>query len=72
MTVFADTYALIAWLNPRDAAHGKVSAYLNAFAGQLVTTEWALMELADALCVPAARSITIAFLMPSARIRNLM
>jgi predicted nucleic acid-binding protein len=62
MTVFADTFALIAWLNPRDNAHGVVAAYLDGFSGQLVTTEWVLMELADALAAPEARSTAVAFL----------
>lgn len=62
MTVFADTYALIAWLNPRDHAHARVVAYLDAFTGRLVTTEWVLMELADALCAPTARLTAVAFL----------
>ena len=62
MTVFADTYALIAWLNPRDQGHAVVSAYLNGFTGKLVTTEWVLMELADALSMPAARATTVGFL----------
>jgi len=62
MTVFADTFALIAWLNPRDDAHAVVAAYLNGFSGRLVTTEWVLMELADALSAPQARSTVVAFL----------
>ena len=62
MTVFADTFALIAWLNPRDESHSRVCKYLDGFIGRLVTTEWILMELADALCIPPARSTTVAFL----------
>ena len=31
MTVFADTLALIAWLNPRDDAHAAVTAYDDGF-----------------------------------------
>ncbi len=62
MTVFADTFALIAWLNPRDNAHALVTAYLDRFTGRLVTTEWVLMELADALSTPEARSTAVAFL----------
>ena len=62
MTVFADTFALIAWLNPRDNAHAPVTAYLDDFAGLLVTTEWVLMELADALSAPMARPTAVAFL----------
>lgn len=62
MTAFADAFALIAWLNPRDAAHARVSAYLEGFTGRLVTTEWVLVELADALAAPTARSTAVAFL----------
>ena len=62
MTVFADTFALIAWLNAQDNAHARVTAYLDGFTGRLVTTEWVLMELADALSAPAARSTAVAFL----------
>src|SRR5260370_8115557 len=62
MTVFADTFALIAWLNPRDNAHALVAAYLDGFTGRLGTTEWVLMELADALSAPEARSTAVAFL----------
>lgn len=62
MTVFADTFALIAWLNPRDDAHADVAAYLDGFTGRLLTTEWVLMELADALSAPEARSTAVAFL----------
>jgi predicted nucleic acid-binding protein len=39
-----------------------VAACLNGFTGRLVTTEWVLMELADALSVPEARSTVVAFL----------
>ena len=62
MTVFVDTFALIAWLNPADNAHALVAAYLDGFTGRLVTTEWVLMELADALSAPEARSTAVAFL----------
>jgi predicted nucleic acid-binding protein len=62
MTVFADTFALIAWLNPDDAAHARVIEFLDGFTGRLVTTEWVLMEVADALSAPAARLIAVAFL----------
>jgi predicted nucleic acid-binding protein len=62
MIAFADTYAFIAWLNPRDGAHAKVVAYLNAYSGKLLTTEWVLMELADALTSPESRTTTSAFL----------
>jgi predicted nucleic acid-binding protein len=62
MTIFADAFALIAWLNPRDSAHSQVTAYLDGFTGRIVTTEWVLMELADALSGSAARSTVVGFL----------
>ena len=62
MIVFADTFALIAWLNPSDNAHAQVAAYLDTFTGKMVTTEWVLVELADALSAPTARGIAVAFL----------
>jgi uncharacterized protein len=62
MIVFADTFALVAWLNPKDQAHARVTTYLNGFTGRLVTTEWVLMELADALSAPAARGAAVALL----------
>jgi predicted nucleic acid-binding protein len=60
-TVVADTFVLIAWLNPRDNAHAVVAAYLDGFTGQLVTTEWVLVELVDALSAPEARAKVVAF-----------
>ena len=62
MISFADTFALIAWLNPRDIDHNRVVAFLDGFTGRLVTTEWVLIELADALSAPTARSTVSAFL----------
>jgi len=62
MTVFADSFALIAWLNPRNESHAVVTGYLDNFTGRLVTTEWVLMELADALSAPTARGAVVAFL----------
>jgi predicted nucleic acid-binding protein len=62
MMVFVDTFALIAWLNPRDHAHARVAAYLDGFKGRLLTTEWVLVELADALSAPEARSTAVTFL----------
>lgn len=52
----------IALLNPHDHAHARVTAYLSGFTARLVTTEWVLMELADALSAPTARATAVAFL----------
>lgn len=62
MTVFVDTFALVAWLNPRDKAHGIVTRYLDGFSGRLLTTEWVPVELADALSAPQARLTTVSLL----------
>ena len=40
MTAFADTFALIAWLNPQDEAHAEVAAFLDGFTGQLLINEY--------------------------------
>jgi predicted nucleic acid-binding protein len=39
-----------------------VTSYLNELHGRLVTTEWVLMELADALSAAEARSTVVEFL----------
>jgi predicted nucleic acid-binding protein len=44
-----DTFALIGWINARDAHHQRVKSYLENFSGDIVTTEWILLEFADAL-----------------------
>jgi uncharacterized protein len=54
-TVFADTFFYLAILNPRDQAHGQAIAESDAFTGRIITTEWVLTELADALSDPAER-----------------
>jgi hypothetical protein len=61
VTVFADTFALLAWVNARDRDHAAVAGYLDGFAGRLVTTEWVLVEFADALSAPAARGAAAGF-----------
>jgi uncharacterized protein len=61
MTVFVDTYALIAWLNAKDSDHERVSTYFDS-TRKYVTTEWVLIELADAFCSLPARAITSQFL----------
>ena len=48
--VFADTFYFLALLNKRDAAHGRAVAASRSAGLLLVTTEFVLMELADALC----------------------
>jgi hypothetical protein len=40
MSVFMDTYGLIAWINTRGSAHTRVKSYLDSYSGNIVTTEW--------------------------------
>jgi len=45
--LFADSFYFIALLNPDDAAHRKAGAF-SLHRCSLMTTEWVLVELADA------------------------
>jgi len=53
--VFADAFYFFALANLKDAAHAKAVAFLNTYAGLLVTSVWVLMETADGLAAPANR-----------------
>jgi len=59
MTVFLDTYGLIAWINTRDAAHPRVKSYLDSYSGKIVTTEWVLLEFADAFSLSKAKPFAL-------------
>jgi len=59
MTVFMDTYGLIAWINTRDAAHQPVKSYLDAYSGRIVTTAWVLLEFADAFSLSSTKPFAI-------------
>ncbi len=59
MTVFMDTFALIAWINTRDTAHQPVKSYLNAYSGIIVTTEWVLLEFADAFSASSTKRYAV-------------
>ena len=48
-SIFGDTFVWIALVHPRDAWHERAREYLDAFSGRIVTTDWVLMELGDAL-----------------------
>ena len=62
--VFVDTAAWIALINISDGLHVPAQQVMSALRQQkarLVTTEFALLEVADALSAPATRSQTAAF-----------
>lgn len=52
---FADSFHLLALFNGRDAAHERAVAASKDLQGILVTTDWVLVETADALSDPANR-----------------
>ncbi len=59
---FADSFYLLALFNGRDAAHERAVAASMQLLGGLVTTDWVLVETADALCDPANRRGCVEFL----------
>jgi uncharacterized protein len=48
-TVFADTFLWLALVHPKDACHSRAVAYLDDFAGKIISTDLVLMEVGDAL-----------------------
>ena len=59
-SVFADTFYFLALLNERDAADKPAVAASRTAGLTLVTTEFVLVELADALCKPQQRDEVLA------------
>jgi predicted nucleic acid-binding protein len=53
---FADTFYFPALLNPRDQAHQQAQETGALLEGRLVTTEYVLVEVGDALSRPLDRS----------------
>ena len=62
MTIFADTFYFIGLLNRRDQNHSRCTAFARTFQGLAVTTDYVLIELADALSSPATRGQAIEFI----------
>jgi predicted nucleic acid-binding protein len=63
-SVFVDTVAWIALVNINDALHNQALQVMEALRQQnahLITTEFVLLEVADALSAPSIRSQTLAF-----------
>ena len=53
--VFADAFYFVARLNRRDQHHERVVAFSREFRAQMLTTDWVLMEVADALAKSESR-----------------
>jgi hypothetical protein len=53
--VFADAFYFVARLNRRDQHHARVLQFSRDFRAQLLTSDWVLMEVADALAESECR-----------------
>jgi len=60
--VFADAFYFVALLNRADQHHSKATAAARDLRNNLVTTEWVLAEVADALAASASRSLAASFI----------
>lgn len=56
-SVFADSFFFLALLNKRDARHAKASEFALSITHPIVTTQWVLVEVADAFCHPRNRGL---------------
>jgi predicted nucleic acid-binding protein len=54
--VFADAYYFVARLNRRDQHHARVLKFSREFRARILTSDWVLMEVADALAESESRS----------------
>lgn len=53
--VFADAFYFVARLNRHDQHHERVLAFSRDFRAHLLTTDWVLVEVADALAKSESR-----------------
>ena len=61
--VFADAWFYIALLDADDQWHGRASAWVRDFEGEMCTTRWVLAEVANSLSSPTMRSVVADFLL---------
>src|SRR5262249_38934914 len=59
---FADSAYFMALLNARDDHHARAKQLAAGLQGRILTTIWALTEVADAFCKPGQRDTAAAFL----------
>jgi predicted nucleic acid-binding protein len=55
MTVFGDAFYWVALLNRRDSYHDRIKRHAIAYRGSILTTQWVLAEVADALAASKVR-----------------
>ena len=73
--IFVDTAAWIALLNKDDTLHARAQQIMKRLRRQrtrLVTTEFVLLEVADALSAPAHRTRTVEFINGLRQLRILL
>jgi predicted nucleic acid-binding protein len=70
-TVFADTHYFVALFNPRDQDHAKATAFTQSFGGRMVTTDWVIVELADAFAQQPNRDKFVAIFQSLRALREL-
>jgi predicted nucleic acid-binding protein len=61
-STFADSFYFLALFNPGDAAHERAVGASETLQGMLVTTDWVLAEVADALCDSLNRNDCVAMI----------
>jgi predicted nucleic acid-binding protein len=59
MKAFADTFFFLGFLGPSDKWHAEAVSQMERYRGKLVTTEFVLVELADAMADPRDRPACI-------------
>ena len=60
--VFADAFFYIAWLNVYDAAHQQATAIGLQKGRRIITTDYVLLEVADALADTRLRAAVVPFM----------
>ena len=55
--IFADAFFFLALMNKRDAAHQKSIELVDSIPGPIISTQWVLVEVADAFCQPRDREL---------------
>jgi predicted nucleic acid-binding protein len=60
--VFADAFYFVALLNRSDQHHARVTVAARQLRENVITTEWVLMELADALAGSGSRRLVAPFI----------
>jgi len=60
--IFADAFFFLALMNKRDSSHQKAVELIDTLPGPIVTTQWVLVEVADAFCEPRDRGLFVKLL----------